>query len=326
MKLSVRTALALIAIGVLCLPAAALAQGVTTGSITGTVTDAQKSAVPGASVVATHEPSGTRYEATTRADGRFSIPGMRVGGPYTVKASLSGFQPQADQGRRRQPRRRADLELTPGAGRDHRGDHGHGDSPPRSSPRRAPAPRRRSAATRSQTLPTISDRLNDFARLSPQYSGGGSFVGQDNRLNNITVDGSYFNNSFGLGGAAGRPHGRDADLDGGRRGDPGQRRALRRAPGPLRRRRRQRRHPQRRQPVPRLRLLLVARQRPGRHGGQGPRRTTPAPSTFTATAPGCRGPIIKDKLFFFASYENDKYTRPARPSAPTRAARRWPAT
>ena len=55
-------------------------------------------------------------------------------------------------------------------------------------------------------LPSINDRINDYARLSPQYSGGpfgGSFVGQDNRLNNITVDGSYFNNSFGLGGQPG---------------------------------------------------------------------------------------------------------------------------
>ena len=66
----------------------------TTGSITGVVVDAQKQAVPGATVVAVHEPSGTRYEATTRADGRFSLPGMRVGGPYTVTATLTGFQPQ----------------------------------------------------------------------------------------------------------------------------------------------------------------------------------------------------------------------------------------
>jgi hypothetical protein len=56
------------------------------------------------------------------------------------------------------------------------------------------------------TLPTISRRIEDFVRLTPQYSGAGfgfSFAGQDNRLNNITVDGSYFNNSFGLAGQPG---------------------------------------------------------------------------------------------------------------------------
>src|SRR5918996_1772109 len=52
------------------------------------------------------------------------------------------------------------------------------------------------------TLPTVSGRINDIARLTPQASGM-SFGGQDNRLNNITVDGSYFNNSFGLAGAPG---------------------------------------------------------------------------------------------------------------------------
>ena len=69
MKLSVRTTLALIALCVLCWPVVAHAQGVTTGSISGIVVDAQKAAVPGVTIVATHEPSGTRYEATTRADG-----------------------------------------------------------------------------------------------------------------------------------------------------------------------------------------------------------------------------------------------------------------
>ncbi len=48
------------------------------------------------------------------------------------------------------------------------------------------------------TLPTISGRLTDITRLSPQYGGNGSFAGQDNRANNITIDGSYFNGSFGL--------------------------------------------------------------------------------------------------------------------------------
>ena len=49
------------------------------------------------------------------------------------------------------------------------------------------------------TLPTISGRITDITRLTPQYGGSGTFAGQDNRANNITVDGSYFNNSFGLG-------------------------------------------------------------------------------------------------------------------------------
>ena len=52
-------------------------------------------------------------------------------------------------------------------------------------------------------MPTVSGRINDITRLTPQYGGSGTFAGQDNRMNNITVDGSYFNNSFGLGGQPG---------------------------------------------------------------------------------------------------------------------------
>ena len=73
------------------------AQGVTTGTITGVVSDAQGAVVPGATVTAIHQPSGTTYEAVTQADGRFFIPGMRVGGPYKVTAALSGFGTEAQE-------------------------------------------------------------------------------------------------------------------------------------------------------------------------------------------------------------------------------------
>ncbi len=52
-------------------------------------------------------------------------------------------------------------------------------------------------------LPTVSGRINDITRLTPQAGNGGTFAGQDNRMNNMTVDGSYFNNSFGLAGQPG---------------------------------------------------------------------------------------------------------------------------
>src|SRR4051812_21307314 len=71
--------------------APAHAQGVTTAAVTGVVKDASGGVIPGAAVTAVHQPSGTSYEAVTQGDGHFTIPGMRVGGPYTVTAQLSGF-------------------------------------------------------------------------------------------------------------------------------------------------------------------------------------------------------------------------------------------
>jgi len=181
------------------------AQGVTSGSITGVVRDPQGASVPGAVVTAVHEPSGSRYEAVSRGDGRFTLPGLRVGGPYTVTATITGFQPQPQK----------DVIVNLGTSTDlalvlsNVAVSEEVTVTAQSSDVFSSA--RTGAATTVhrdvlQSLPTINDRINDFARLSPQYSGGpfgGSFGGQDNRLNNITVDGSYFNNSFGLGGQPG---------------------------------------------------------------------------------------------------------------------------
>src|SRR5215212_4093025 len=81
------------AIGIvaLALSAGLAAQGVTTAAVTGVVRDDQGGVIPGATVTAVHQPSGTTYEGVSQADGRFFIPGMRVGGPYKVTATLSGF-------------------------------------------------------------------------------------------------------------------------------------------------------------------------------------------------------------------------------------------
>src|SRR6266850_4463803 len=75
------------------------AQGVTTGAIAGLATDSSNGTpLDGARVVAVHGPSGSTYAATTRADGRFTIPGMRVGGPYRVTVSHLGYRPQIQTG------------------------------------------------------------------------------------------------------------------------------------------------------------------------------------------------------------------------------------
>src|SRR2546428_3584810 len=68
------------------------AQGVTTAAIAGVVTDSSGSPLEGARVAALHGPSGTAYAAVSRADGRFTIPGMRVGGPYRVTVALVGYR------------------------------------------------------------------------------------------------------------------------------------------------------------------------------------------------------------------------------------------
>jgi hypothetical protein len=157
-------------------------------------------------VTAVHQPSGTTYATMTRSDGRFSIPGMRVGGPYRVTVSYLGYGEQSQD----VPvlnlgvATNLNFELQERAIQLSGIDVTTERSAILSSDRTGAA----TAVSRQsiETLPTISRRIEDFARLTPQYSGSGfgfSFAGMDNRLNNVTVDGSYFNNSFGLSGQPG---------------------------------------------------------------------------------------------------------------------------
>src|SRR5262252_5208853 len=174
------------------------AQGVTTASITGLVKDDSGGVVPGASVTAIHQPSGTSYEAITQGDGHFTIPGMRVGGPYTVTAQLSGFTTEVKNNLTLSLGVAQDLEFTLKVATISETITVVGSSDPVFSTSHTGAA---TAVMREDlaTLPTISGRITDITRLTPQYGGNGTFSGQDNRANNMTVDGSYFNNSFGLG-------------------------------------------------------------------------------------------------------------------------------
>jgi len=191
---------------VLALAPLAGAQGVTTGNLTGKVVDSQQQAVVGASVIAIHLPSGSSYETTTRGDGRFSIPGMRVGGPYSVTVAPSStgaasFQPETQD----------DITVNLGGATDVNFEMSNITlsetvTVTAQSDTVFNSERTGSATTVSRetiaALPNLNNRIDSIIRLAPEARGY-SVGGQDNRLNNITVDGSYFNNSFGLGSAPG---------------------------------------------------------------------------------------------------------------------------
>jgi hypothetical protein len=179
-------------------PAGHASAPVINSSITGVVKDAQGLAVPGAAVTAVHKPSRTRYEAVTRSDGTFSIIAMRVGGPYTVKADLAGFQPKTADGVFLNLGVGMDLVLTLGTVAVVEEVTVVGKSDPVFASNRTGAATAISRET-LETLPSIYGTLSSVTRLTPQSGGGMSFVGQDSKMNNITVDGSYLNNSFGLG-------------------------------------------------------------------------------------------------------------------------------
>ncbi|HQX71721.1 MAG: TonB-dependent receptor [Chitinophagaceae bacterium] len=186
---------------------------ITTSAINGAVKNNSDEPLVGATIVATHQPSGTKYSTVSRAGGQFSIQNMRVGGPYLIEISYVGHDVdkydniylQLAESFLLNPlltKTTTSLEnvvITTG--------------------------RRSSILNASRTgsvtnigirqinqLPTISRSINDLTRATPQ-SNGASIGGGNYRQNNFTVDGSDFNNSFGIGSnlpAGGAPISLDA--------------------------------------------------------------------------------------------------------------------
>jgi Carboxypeptidase regulatory-like domain len=205
-KTFIRPMLVLILAGIFSFTLSVTAQ-VTTSEIVGVVTDQNGAVLAGATVTAIHEPSGSSSSTVTNKDGRYTLPGLRVGGPYRVTVSSSGFSDQKLEGITTSLGNASTVDFNLSVAEVNAVVNVTSDD--LFSEAKTGASTNVSNDVVS-TLPTISRRLNDFAKLSPHYGGGpfgGSVAGQDNRLNNITVDGSYFNNSFGLSGQPGERSG-----------------------------------------------------------------------------------------------------------------------
>lgn len=169
---------------------------VTTASIEGKITDENGEPLAGANVLAVHLPSGTKRGVSTGSNGGFRLTNLRIGGPYKITATFVGFKKEVQKG--------FDLtlgktqtvnftlseniesldELVVTAGTEDINDS------------------RTGAATtidkeEIDNLPTITRSEEDIYRLSPS-SDGNSFAGRNDQFNNFSLDGSIFNNPFGL--------------------------------------------------------------------------------------------------------------------------------
>lgn len=176
---------------------------VTTSIISGNVKDGSSKPVAGSTVVLVHEPSGTRYVAKTNSKGEYTLPNVRVGGPYkiTVTAAGIGETEQTDIYTSLGTTSTVDVVLSKASATK---------SIDEVVIRSTKNPIINSKATGAATTigrealnrtPTVGRTVNDITKYNP-YSNGRSFSGQDSRLNNFTIDGAVFNNGFGLGSQA----------------------------------------------------------------------------------------------------------------------------
>ncbi len=182
--------------GVLLFTCSLMAQ-VTTSSVNGRVVAGGEEVV-GATIVAVHKPSGTRYTAVTNAKGRYAIQGMRVGGPYTITISYVGYKNEEvsnvslalgeptilDADLTEDARVLGEVTIRGKAGVNSMG-----------------------AATnfsqaQIENAPTVNRNIYDVAKLSPLVNtskkGGISIAGVNNRYNSFQIDGMVSNDVFGL--------------------------------------------------------------------------------------------------------------------------------
>ncbi len=188
-----------------------LGQAITTASISGKVSGAKSGetsteALPGATVIAVHTPSGTKYGTATRVDGSFNFPAVRIGGPYTVTVTFVGYDEKSmtidnldiDQ------RFTANFTL---------GESSLTLSEIQVTAEKDPVlnSERTGAATsvrreQFERLPTLNRNFQDMASLDPRAGAGGNyqnFGGRSYLYNNFTIDGATTNNVFGLSNLSG---------------------------------------------------------------------------------------------------------------------------
>ena len=179
----------------------AMAQ-ITTSSVSGKIT-ANGEDVIGATIKAVHQPSGTVYRAVTNIDGRYSIQGMRPGGPYVLEVTYVGYKNKQVKGISLSLGQNTVLNETLAE------DAAQLEDVVVVANRNNNMRTDRAGATTSinadqiEAVPTVSRSMNDLLKLTPQGAnvGSGFAVGGGNyRQSYVTVDGAAFNNAFGIGG------------------------------------------------------------------------------------------------------------------------------
>lgn len=172
----------------------------TTSSIKGIVRSSTADLLQGATVLAVHTPTGSKYSALSNADGRFNLLNMRIGGPYKITVTYVGFQNQEFNDVYLELGKAFSLDILL-----------QDESQKLQEVKVTGAKNKVFASGRTgaettigrrelATLPSISRSAEDFTRLEPSASGG-SFGGRNDQYNSYSLNGAVFNNPFGLDAA-----------------------------------------------------------------------------------------------------------------------------
>ncbi len=176
---------------------------VTTSSISGVVKNQKNEVLVGATIQAVHTPTGTKYGASTNKNGSYVLPAVRVGGPYTITATYVGYGKDVvnDVSTQLGTTTNVDFYLVDAATELK-------EVVVTAAGRNSTFSKERTGASQQftrrelQAIPITGARTIDGITKYNPFGNGNSFGAQDSRLNNFTIDGSQFNNNFGLGSSA----------------------------------------------------------------------------------------------------------------------------
>jgi hypothetical protein len=175
---------------------------ITTSSISGVVKNEKNEVLVGATVQATHTPTGTKYGTSTNKNGGYILPAVRVGGPYVINVSYVGYKKDEVKDINTQ------LGITSNVDFVLLDESKTLNEVVVTSTRNNIISRERTGASQQftrrdlQNIPITGARTIDGITKYNPNGNGNSFGAQDSRLNNFTIDGSVFNNGFGLGSSA----------------------------------------------------------------------------------------------------------------------------
>jgi hypothetical protein len=175
---------------------------ITTSTLAGVVKNEKGEVLAGASVHAVHQPTGSEYRSQTNKNGVYTIPAVRPGGPYVIHVSFVGYKKKELNDINTQLGVTSDVDVFLEL------DNKTMDGVTVIGSRNNLFSKDRTGAaqqfTRREltTIPITGARTIDGITKYNPFGNGTSFGAQDSRLNNFTIDGSQFNNNFGLGSSA----------------------------------------------------------------------------------------------------------------------------
>ena len=175
---------------------------ITTSSLSGVVKNEKGETLIGATVNAVHQPTGTKYGASTNTQGSYMIPGIRVGGPYLIKVSYVGYKSKEVSDIN------TSLGLTTNVSVTLIGDATSLTEVVVLAANDNTFSKEKTGASQQfsrrelQSIPVTGARTIESITKYNAFGDGRSFGAQDSRLNNFTIDGSQFNNNFGLGSSS----------------------------------------------------------------------------------------------------------------------------